>query len=65
MAVKYHVDALRNLAAQKFQTEVEQHWDHEDLAHAIHVIYTSTADEVTQLREVAVEALNAHRDQLL
>lgn len=65
MAVKYHVDALRNLAVQKFQTEVGQHWDHEDLAHAVHVIYTSTADEVTQLREVTVEALNAHRDQLL
>ena len=65
MAVKYHVDALRNLAAQKFKAEVAEHWDHEDLAHAIHVIYTSTADEVTQLREIAVEALDAHRGQLL
>ena len=65
MAVKYHVEALRNLAAQKFKAEVEQHWDYEDLAHTFHVIYTSTADEVTQLREVAVEALNAHRSQLL
>lgn len=56
---------MRNLAAQKFKTEVAEHWDHEDLANAIHVIYTSTADEVTQLREVAVEALDAHRGQLL
>jgi hypothetical protein len=65
MAVKYHVDALRDLAVAKFKIEVEQHWEHEDLAHAIHVIYTSTADEVTQLREVAAEALNAHRSELL
>jgi hypothetical protein len=65
MAVKYHVGALQILAVQKFKFEVEQHWDHEDLAHAIHVIYTSTADEVTQLREVAVEALDAHRGELL
>jgi len=56
---------LRNLAAQKFKAEVAEHWDHEDLAHEIHVIYTSNADEVTQLREVAVEALDAHRGQLL
>ena len=65
MAVKYRIAALQNLAAQKFQAEVIEHWDHEDLAHAIHVIYTSTAEDVTQLREVVVEVLNAHRDQLL
>jgi hypothetical protein len=65
MAVKYHVGALQNLAIQKFKVEVAEHWDHEDLAHAIHVIFTSTADEVTQLREVAVEALDAHRGDLL
>lgn len=65
MAVKYHIPALQDLAAQKFKVEVAEHWDHEDLAHAIHVIYTSTAEDVTQLREVAVEVLNAHRDQLL
>lgn len=65
MATKYQIDALQNLAAQKFRAEVEQHWDHEDLAHAIHVIYTSTADEVTQLRKITVQALNAHRGQLL
>ena len=65
MAVKYHIAALQNLAAQKFQAEVIEHWNHEDLGHAIHVIYTSTAEDVTQLREVAVKVLNAHRDQLL
>ena len=65
MAVKYQIAALQNLAAQKFKIDVAEHWDHEDLAHAIHVIYTSTAEDVTQLREVVVEVLNAHRDQLL
>jgi hypothetical protein len=65
MAVKYHVDALRDLAAQKFRDEVAQHWNHEDLAHAVHLIYTTTADEVTQLREDAAEALYNHSDELL
>ena len=65
MAVEYHVDALRNMAVAKFRVQAEEHWDHEDLAHAIHVVYTSTADEVTQLREVAAEVLNAHRSELL
>jgi hypothetical protein len=45
MAVTYHVHDLRDLAAQKFRDEVEQHWNHEDFAHAIHLIYTTTADE--------------------
>ena len=65
MAVKYHVGALQNLAAQKFDAEVDEHWDHEDLARAIHIIYTSTANEVTQLRKIAVDVLDAYRDQLL
>jgi hypothetical protein len=65
MAVKYHVDPLRDLATEKFRTEAEHHWDHEDLAQAIQVIYTSTADEVTQLRVMAVEVLAHHRSELL
>jgi hypothetical protein len=65
MAVKYHVDALRDLAAQKFKDEVAQHWNHEDFAHAIHLIYTTTVDDVTQLREVAAEALYNHSNELL
>lgn len=65
MAVKYHIDGLRDLAAQKFKAEVDKHWNHEDLAHAIHVIYTSTADEVTQLRETAAGVLSNHPKELL
>lgn len=65
MAVKYHVDPLRDLATHKFRAEAEQHWDHEDLAQAIQLIYTSTADEITQLRSIAVEVLVHHRSDLL
>lgn len=65
MAVKYHIDPLRDLATEKFRADAEQHWDHEDLAQAIQVIYTSTADEITQLRGMAVEVLAHHRSELL
>lgn len=65
MSVKYHVDGLCDMAVEKFKAEVADHWNHEDLAHAIHVIYTSTADEVTQLRELAAKVLSEHLDELM
>ena len=65
MAVKYYVNPLRDLATEKFRVEAEQHWDHEDLAQAIQLIYTSTADDITQLRSMAVEVLAHHRSDLL
>lgn len=63
MAVKYQIVALQRLTIQKFEAEARQHWNHEDLPRAtIHLIYTTTPDEVTELREVAVGILHTYYD---
>ena len=64
IAVKYQIDGLRDLAASKFEDAATAHWKHDDFAHAVHVAFNSTAEEVTQLREVVSDILHQHFDVL-
>jgi hypothetical protein len=64
IAVKYQVDGLRNLAAMKFKQSVRASWDHDDFAHAISIVYNSTADNVSQLRDITIDIIHDHFDAL-
>ena len=64
MAVKYQVDGLRDLATVKFEQSVKASWNHDDFAHAVSVIYNSTADNVPQLRNIVVDVIHDHFDTL-
>ncbi|GAB7331566.1 hypothetical protein MBLNU13_g02951t2 [Cladosporium sp. NU13] len=64
IAVKYQIDGLRDLAASKFKDAASAHWDHDDFVRSIYVTYSSTAKEVTQLREVVAEILHQHCDDI-
>lgn len=64
MAVKYQVDGLKSLALAKFISSVTSHWNHEDFAHTIFVAFNSTAEDVTQLRDVVNNVLHEHFDEL-
>jgi hypothetical protein len=64
IAVKYQIDGLRDLAASKFKDAAIAHLGHEDFVHSIYVAYNSTADEVTQLRDVVTDILHQHFDDL-
>ena len=64
IAVKYQIDGLRDLAASKFRDAASAHWDHDDFVHSIYITYNSTAEEVTQLREVVAEILHQHFDHI-
>lgn len=64
IAVKYQVDGLRDLATAKFKHSVRASWDHDDFAHAISIVYTSTADNVPQLRDIVVDVIHDHFDTL-
>ena len=66
MAVKYQADGLRELAAAKFKTAVttEGYWAHEDFPSAISIIYTSTSDDVLDLRQVVEDVLHRHFNTL-
>ena len=60
MATKYQADGLRQLAVKKFRMAACLYWDHEDFARATHVVYTSTADDVQELRAVVAGAIRIH-----
>lgn len=66
IAVKYQVDGLRHLATSKFKQETThgEAWKEDDFAQAISMIYSSTPDEVTELRDAAEEVLHAHFKEL-
>ncbi|KAF4441179.1 speckle-type poz protein [Fusarium austroafricanum] len=61
---KYGVDDLKELALHKFHAEAQHHWQSDDFLHAIREVYTSTIDEDRALRDVVVEAIDAHLELL-
>jgi hypothetical protein len=64
LAVKYQADGLRELAISKFKESIEANWNHEDLSHAIHIVYQSTTDDVTELRDIVTDTVHDHFDEL-
>ncbi|KAK3117874.1 hypothetical protein LTR53_000287 [Teratosphaeriaceae sp. CCFEE 6253] len=59
-ATKYHVPALQVLSACKFYGALRANWDHESFAEAARVVYTTTAEGVSMLREEVVQAITEH-----
>lgn len=64
MAVKYQVDGLRDLAISKFQAQVKSHWNHQDFPHTIFVVYNSTPQDVTQLRDLVANQMHETFEEL-
>jgi hypothetical protein len=64
LAVKYQIDGLRGLAASKFKDAATAYWKHNDFVDAIYLAYDSTPEEVTGLREVVLDILHQHFDEL-
>ncbi|KAM0708098.1 hypothetical protein Q7P35_004747 [Cladosporium inversicolor] len=64
MAIKYQVDGLRALAAQKFKQAASTDWSSEDFAHVVHVVYASTPDHTQELREIVADTIYDHFNDL-
>ena len=64
IAVKYQIEGLRELAVSKFHTAATGLWKHDDFAHSVHIVFNSTAEEVTQLLVIASDILHQHFDVL-
>lgn len=64
IAVKYQIYGLQGLAAAKFKDAATAYWKHDDFVEAIYIAYSSTAEEVTQLRGVVAEILHQHFDDI-
>jgi hypothetical protein len=64
IAVKYQIYGLQGLAAAKVKDAATAYWKHDDFVEAIYIAYSSTAEEVTQLRGVVAEILHQHFDDI-
>lgn len=64
IAVKYQIHGLRGLAASKFKDAATAYWKHDDFVEAIYIVYSSTAEEDTQLRDIVAEVLHQHFEDL-
>jgi len=64
MATKYQADGLRQLAAHKFKETASKDWNHEDFAHTVHVVYTSTSDNIIELRQIVADTIHDHLEDL-
>lgn len=60
-AVKYKVPALRALATAKFKAAAERAWNEPSFAEAAHFVYTSTPEEVRELRNLVADAITTHK----
>lgn len=64
IATKYQIQGLRTLATSKFKASVAKHWEHDDFSHAVHIVYTSTADDIPELRFIVADAIHNNVDLL-
>lgn len=67
MAVKYQIDGLRDLAVQKFDREMNKSsaHHHDNFAQALSIVYTSTPDDMKQLRSSVELALDYFYEHLI
>jgi hypothetical protein len=63
LADKYQISGLKTLAQRKFQKAALQHWNSEEFAPALHIVYTSTLEEDRGLRDIVISTIS--RDRLL
>ena len=60
----YGVCGLKELASKKFRDAVGEHWNSDDFAKAIQVVYTTTIAGDRELRQVVMDVLMNHMELL-
>jgi len=60
----YNVSGLKELANKKFRDTAREHWDSNDFAKAVEVVYTTTPPKDRGLRQVVKYVLRNHRGLL-
>lgn len=60
----YSVSGLKELANKKFRDTVQEHWDSNDFAKAVEVVYTTTPPKDRGLRQVVSYVLRNHTELL-
>ncbi|KAK3719921.1 hypothetical protein LTR37_004044 [Vermiconidia calcicola] len=57
---KYGIEGLKKLALDKFKIQLTRHWDSEELAEAIHIVYNTTPASDKEMREAVADTLDWH-----
>jgi hypothetical protein len=57
IATKYGIPSLKQAAIDKFQSAVKQHWSHKTFPEVIEEVYTTTPEEVRELRVVIARTI--------
>jgi hypothetical protein len=61
---KYGIEGLKNLSGEKFESEVEHHWDSEDFLSAAREAYTSTGESYRTIRDAVLNSIKLHPELL-
>ncbi|KAK5123679.1 hypothetical protein LTR85_002315 [Meristemomyces frigidus] len=64
-AVKYRVPALKDLAAEKFAAAVAINFNHASFAEAARIAYTTTPEDMREIRDQVVEVIHANAELLM
>ncbi|KAK0609750.1 hypothetical protein B0T17DRAFT_512582 [Bombardia bombarda] len=58
------IPGLKVLAVKKFREEVQKSWNSDDFFEAMEVVYTSTGEDVREMRDAIVDAIHSHQELL-
>ncbi|KAK4897486.1 hypothetical protein LTR49_027973 [Elasticomyces elasticus] len=59
-AVKYQIPALQKLAASKFRRAAQISWNDRSFAEATRIAYTTTSEDIRDIRDIVVKSINEH-----
>jgi len=59
-AVKYRVSALKVLSCKEFSDAVTANYNHASFAEAAQIAYTTTPEDVRELRDIVVSTIDTH-----
>lgn len=61
---KYEIAALKEASVRKFAERAESSWNSEDFRNAVKIVFTTTADQDKDLRDLVARILSQHRREL-
>ncbi|KAI7376996.1 hypothetical protein KC336_g19652, partial [Hortaea werneckii] len=64
LGCKYQIPSLQSTSVKKFEEAATLAWATDEFVHAVHLIYSTTPDSDTALREVAARVILEHDDEL-
>lgn len=65
LGLKYHIPSLQTTSVSKFDAAAKQYWETDDLATALPIVFGSTPESDTLLRNLLIQIILKHLHKLL